>query len=127
MESLFANLNSIPEDTIAIVVYVLGSAIALWCWYSIAVRLPRLLGGVTWLIMFAILLTPTVSAGHNASIAPAVFGLIFGLLTKENMLVWTNLSYILFTLGLGLLVGYLWNHYHQQKMLDTTKNKTTPL
>ena len=84
MESLWALLNSIPEDSIAITVYLIGSLIALSCWYSIATRLPRLIGGITWLVMFAILLTPTVSAGTNASIAPAIFALIFGVLTKFN-------------------------------------------
>ena len=115
MESLWALLNSIPEDSIAIMVYLVGSLIALSCWYSIAKLLPKPIGGVTWLIMFAILLTPTVSAGTNAAIAPAVFALIFGVLTKDDPLVWSNLSYIFLVLGLGLVVGFLWSKYQTKK------------
>jgi hypothetical protein len=39
-------LDSIPEDSIAVTVYLLGSLLILWCWYSIATRLPKLLGGI---------------------------------------------------------------------------------
>lgn len=122
MESLWALLNSIPEDSIAITVYLIGSLIALSCWYSIATRLPRLIGGITWLVMFAVLLTPTVSAGTNASIAPAIFALIFGVLTKDDPLVWLNLSYICLVLGLGLVVGFCWSKYQAKKAKITANN-----
>ena len=61
MNSFLSLLDSIPEDSIAVTVYVLGSMIILWAWYAIAKRLPQPLGGITWIIGFAILLTPTVS------------------------------------------------------------------
>ena len=115
MNSFLALLDSIPEDSIAITVYLLGSVIMLWSWYPIAKRLPKPFGGITWMIGFAILLTPTVSEGNNASIAPAFFGLLFGILTKENALVWSNASLILFVVGLGLVVGYLWSQYTAKK------------
>lgn len=118
--SILSLLDSIPEDSIAVTVYVLGTLIILWCWYSIARRLPAPLGGLSWIIVFAILVTPTVSEGPNASIAPATFGLIFGVFTKESSLVWSNLSAILFVIGLGSVLGYLWSRY-------TTHKKTTPL
>ena len=102
MNSFLSLLDSIPEDSIAVTVYVLGSIIILWAWYAIAKRLPQPLGGITWIVGFAILLTPTVSGGTNASIAPAIFGLLFGVLTKETALVWSNASLILFVVGLGL-------------------------
>ena len=44
MDSLWAVLDSIPEDSIAVTVYLLGSFIALLCWYGVAKRLPKLLG-----------------------------------------------------------------------------------
>ena len=106
MNSFLALLDSIPEDSIAITVYLLGSVIMLWSWYAIAKRLPKPFGGITWMIGFAILLTPTVSEGNNASIAPAFFGLLFGILTKENALVWSNASLILFVVVINLLVSF---------------------
>jgi preprotein translocase subunit SecG len=127
MNGFFSLLDSIPEESIAITVYLLGSLILLWSWYAIAKRLPKPLGGITWLIGFAILLTPTVSEGNNASIAPAIFGLLFGLLTKENTLVWSNASLILFVIGLGLVVGYLYSKYTDNKAQFMRNKNSSPL
>lgn len=127
MNSFLALLDSIPEDGIAITVYLLGSVIMLWSWYAIAKRLPKPFGGITWMIGFAILLTPTVSEGNNASIAPAFFGLLFGVLTKENALVWSNASLILFVVGLGLVVGYLWSQYTAKKAKFVVNKNSSPL
>ena len=127
MNSFLALLDSIPEDSIAITVYLLGSVIMLWSWYAIAKRLPKPFGGITWIMGFAILLTPTVSEGNNASIAPAFFGLLFGILTKENALVWSNASLILFVVGLGLVVGYLWSQYTAKKAKFAVNKNSSPL
>lgn len=127
MNSFLSLLDSIPEDSIAVTVYVLGSIIILWAWYAIAKRLPKPLGGITWIIGFAILLTPTVSEGNNASIAPAIFGLLFGVLTKETALVWSNASLILFVIGLGLVVGYLWSRYTANKAKFVVRKNSSPL
>lgn len=104
-------LDTIPEDSIAVTVYLMGSVILLWCWYAIVKRLPQPLGSISWIVLFAILLTPTVSDGNNAAIAPAIFGLLFGIVTKQTLLIWLNLSAILFVIGLGLLLGYYWSKY----------------
>lgn len=127
MNSFLSLLDSIPEDSIAVTVYVLGSIIILWAWYAIAKRLPKPLGGITWIIGFSILLTPTVSEGNNASIAPAIFGLLFGVLTKETVLVWSNASLILFVIGLGLVVGYLWSRYTANKAKFVVRKNSSPL
>lgn len=127
MNSFLSLLDSIPEDSIAVTVYVLGSIIILWAWYAIAKRLPKPLGRITWIIGFAILLTPTVSEGNNASIAPAIFGLLFGVLTKETALVWSNASLILFVIGLGLVVGYLWSRYTANKAKFVVRKNSSPL
>lgn len=125
MEGLFAILDSIPENLIAIMVYLGGSAIILWCWYLIAKRLPKSLGGITWILVFAVLLTPTVSEGTNAELAPATFGLIFGVLTKENALVWSNLANILMVIGIGLLLGYVWSKYYMAQ--PNEEKESSPL
>ena len=127
MNSFLSLLDSIPEDSIAVTVYLLGSLIILWSWYAIAKRLPQPLGGISWIVGFAILLTPTVSEGNNASVAPAIFGLIFGILTKETALVWSNASLILFVIGLGLVVGYLWSKYSTRKAKFAVNKNSSPL
>jgi len=127
MNSFLSLLDSIPEDSIAVTVYLVGSVIILWAWYLIARRLPKPLGGMTWLIGFAILLTPTVSEGNNASIAPAFFGLLFGILTKEKALIWSNASLILFVVGLGLVIGALWSKYMANKAKFVANKNSSPL
>ena len=123
-------LDSIPEDSIAIAVYVLGTLIILWCWYSIAKRLPSSLGGISWVLVFAILATPTVSEGPNSAIAPAIFGLIFGVLTKDSPLIWSNFSLIAFVVGIGLVAGFFWSKYitNKKSVQKSTQTKiSTPL
>ena len=107
--------DQFPEENVAIIVYVTGTLIALWCWYRLMSRLPNPVGGILWIIVFAILVTPTISEGPNSALAPAIFGLIFGVLTKEHVLIWSNLSLILFVIGLGLLVGFCWSKYTANK------------
>ncbi|MFX2166423.1 hypothetical protein V6366_14795, partial [Acinetobacter baumannii] len=52
-----------------------------------------------------------------ASVAPAIFGLLFGVLTKDSPLIWSNLSLILFVIGLGLVIGYCWSKYITNKSM----------
>ena len=120
-------LDSIPEQSIAVAVYLLGSLIALLCWYGVTRRLQRVMGSFLWLLAFAVLLTPTVSEGPNASVAPAIFGLLFGVLTKEQELVWINASLILFVIGLGCVIGYCWSSYISKKPDTTLNKKSSPL
>lgn len=113
--NILSVLDQFPEENVAIIVYVTGTLIALWCWYRLMSRLPNPFGGILWIIVFAILVTPTISEGPNSALAPAVFGLIFGILTKEHILIWSNLSLILFVIGVGLLVGFCWSKYSANK------------
>ena len=127
MDNFLSILDTIPEDTIAVSVYLLGSIIILWCWYAIAKCLPKPFGGISWVVVFAVMLTPTVSEGTNASIAPAFFGLMFGVLTKEHSLIWFNLAAILCVLGLGLIVGYCWSKFSDKREISVINKKSSPL
>ncbi|APR70278.1 hypothetical protein AHTJS_07710 [Acinetobacter haemolyticus] len=113
--NILSVLDQFPEENVAIIVYVTGTIIALWCWYRLMTRLPSPIGGILWIIAFAVLATPTISEGPNSGIAPAIFGLIFGVLTKEHVLVWANLSLILFVIGIGLSIGFCWSKYTANK------------
>lgn len=127
MNSVWTFFDAIPEETVAVTVYLLGSILALWCWYRLATYLPKILGGLSWILLFAILLTPTASDGNNASIAPAIFGVIFGVLTKDSPLIWINLSLILFVIGLGCVLGYLWSKYSANKSERELAKNSSPL
>lgn len=112
----FAFLDNIPEYNLAITIYLGGSVLALWLWYLIAKSLPRTLGGMTWIILFACLLSPTLTEGANAKIAPAIVGLMFGILTDEKNLIWANLIPILCVAALGFFLGYLWIKYQENRL-----------
>lgn len=122
-------LDSIPEDNIAISVYILGTLLILGCWYGIAKRLPSPLGGITWIIVFAVIATPTISEGPNSEVAPAVFGLLFGILTKDTPLIWSNLALIAFVIGIGLIAGFFWSKYKANKNMQqsTVAKNISPL
>ena len=122
-------LDSIPEDNIAISVYILGTLLILGCWYGIAKRLPSPLGGITWIIVFAVIATPTISEGPNSEVAPAVFGLLFGILTKDTPLIWSNLALIAFVIGIGLIAGFFWSKYKANKNMhqSTVAKNISPL
>ncbi|HAB43593.1 MAG TPA: hypothetical protein DCE70_08685 [Acinetobacter sp.] len=127
MNGFVAVLDSIPDQSIAFAVYLLGSLIALGCWYGVTKRMPKTMGGFLWLLAFAVLLTPTVSEGSNASVSPAIFGLLFGILTKEYELVWINASLILFVIGVGSVIGYCWSTYASSKTGFGSNKKSSPL
>lgn len=124
-ENFLALLDSLPEDGIAITVYLVGALILLSCWYSITRRMTAPVGAILWVLLFAIVATPSISEGPNSEIAPATFGLFFGILTKDSVLIWSNLSMILFVLGIGLLLGYFWSRYQSNK--STVAKNHSPL
>ncbi|OTG88380.1 hypothetical protein B9T31_02395 [Acinetobacter sp. ANC 4558] len=128
MDEFLAFLDTMPEDTIAITAYLVCSFIVLLCWNSIAKRLPQFIGGMSTILLFALILTPTVSDGHNASIAPAIFGLAFGIFTKDSSLIWFNSSLILFVIGVCSFAVFTWRKFldkNQQK--DNVEEKVSPL
>lgn len=103
--------DGIPEGVIAVTVYVGGTLLALWAWYNVVRRLPSGLAVGLWMFLLAMLATPTVSEGPNAGLAPAIIGLVFGVVTKDKSLVIYNLMSMILVFGLGMLVAYLLNLY----------------
>ncbi|MBD1224897.1 hypothetical protein IDM32_02145 [Acinetobacter seifertii] len=116
LNQLLSSLDAIPEEIIALTAYGVGALIALWCWWRLMRRLPTTFGAISWLVVFAILLTPTVSEGPNASVAPAFWFTVW-CVTKDSPLIWSNLSLILFVVGLGLVIGYCWSKYSTNKSM----------
>ncbi|MFB2537686.1 MULTISPECIES: hypothetical protein [unclassified Acinetobacter] len=105
--------DGIPEATIAVTVYVGGTLLALYAWYGITRRIPSPFGGILWVILFAILATPTISEGENAGVAPAIIGVLFGILTKEKSLITNNIMLIALVMSIGFLVHFCWLKYKE--------------
>ncbi len=123
--NILSVLDNVPEDSIAVTVYVVGALIILWCWYSVTRRMPAPIGGILWIILFALVASPTISEGPNSDVAPATFGLLFGILTKDSVLIWSNLSIIAFVMGVGLILGYLWSKFNMNQ--QTRRKNVSPL
>ncbi|WP_111892659.1 hypothetical protein [Acinetobacter sp. MB5] len=117
-------LDAVPENIVAISVYVIGAILVLLLWYFMTKPYPKFCAISTW-IVFAFMVTPNISEGTNAGIAPAIFGVLFGILTHEKNLIWVNLGTILFVVGLGGIVGFFWLKFLQNKSRQA-KN-TAPL
>lgn len=118
---LFSFLDDIPEDYIAITIYLGGASFILWAWYRLGQYLPKTLAGMTWIILFAVLFAPTLSEGSNAQLAPASIGLMFGVITKDTVLIWTSLIPLLVVTALGFILGYLWSKYQDNQSTLTEK------
>ena len=117
---MFSFLNQVPEYPLAILIYLGGSALILWLWKSIANALPRPFGWMTWIIVLALLLTPTITDGVNAKLAPAIIGLMFGIISKDKTLILMNILPILFVMTLGFVLAFLWNKYQQQRVMSNS-------
>jgi hypothetical protein len=104
------------EYWLAVTVYVVGSCIGLWLWRQVVKPLPHPVSGIAWLIVFSLLFSPTVTEGDNGQIAPAVFGLIFGVISKSKELILSSLLPILLVMGLGFLVGFLVQRLRMQRV-----------
>ncbi|MCF8998695.1 hypothetical protein JK152_00400 [Acinetobacter nectaris] len=105
LHQVLSLLDVFPEEMIAISVYGIGAFLILLCWYLITKPYSRFCS-ISTLILFAFFFTPTVSEGTNALLSPAIFGLLFGVVTKDQALMWVNLASILFVIGLGFIVGF---------------------
>lgn len=105
LHQLLSVLDQFPEGAIAISVYCGGAFIVLLSWYFITKPYSKFCA-VSSLVLFALLVTPTVSEGNNAGLSPAIFGLLFGVVTKDHSLIWFNAAAIVFVIGLGLLSGF---------------------
>ncbi len=116
--SLFAE---VPEYPFAVAFYVGGSALVLLLWTRVARALPRPLGGMSWVLLMTLLLTPTITGGEDPGIAPAVVGLGLALASKQYDEAMTYLLPMLGVMGMGFLVGFLLERiYAPQPGTDNT-------
>lgn len=121
VQQILAYFDQFPENTVAVGAYIIGTLVILGAWYFITKPYPKFCG-VTTLILFALLATPTVSDGVNASISPTICGILFGVLTHEYHVAMFNGASMFFVVGIGLLAGYCWTKFTAIR----TAQKNTP-
>ncbi|OBX84023.1 resolvase [Moraxella atlantae] len=101
-------VSGVPADQLPIIAYVGFSLVALAIWALIARLLPQSLAGLSWIILCAILLTPTTSLGVAPEIAPASIAVVYGVLMKEPSIIFKNLLPIMVVITVGCILGFLW-------------------
>lgn len=97
-----------PPEMLPLYAYVGFSVIVLLLWLFIVKVLPSPLGGMSWLAVFAVLLTPSTAAGESGDIAPASIGVVYGILMKDPGLAMRSLLPILIVFSFGLVLGFIW-------------------
>ena len=114
-------VSGVPAEQLPIIAYVGFSLIALAVWALIARLLPQSLAGLSWIILCAILLTPTTSLGVAPEIAPASIAVVYGVLMKEPSIIFKNLLPIMVVITVSCILGFLWQIIRMG--LDKTRAK----
>lgn len=101
-------VDGVPAAELPLYAYIGGSVIVLLLWLFVARMLPRPLGGVTWVILFAILFAPGSALNDPSAIAPASISVVYSIMMKDIAGAVANALPILVVTVVGLFVGFIW-------------------
>lgn len=101
-------VSHVPPDKLPLYAYLAFSIIVLLLWILVVRILPKTLAGLSWIILFAVLLTPTTSLGTPPGIAPASISVVYGILLKEPAIIFNGLLPIMVVITVGCILGFLW-------------------
>ncbi|WP_019520528.1 hypothetical protein [Faucicola boevrei] len=101
-------VKGIPEEQLPMTAYIGFSVVVLLLWILVVRILPKTLAGLSWIILFAILLTPTTSLGTKPEIAPASISVAYGILLQDTAIIFNGLLPIMVVITVGCVLGFLW-------------------
>ncbi|MEN6668854.1 hypothetical protein AAJP47_00585 [Psychrobacter sp. B38] len=101
-------VKDVPPADLPMYAYLGGVIIVLVLWLLVARVLPRPLGGMSWMLLFAVLLAPGTALGDPSVIAPASIGVVYAIMMKDTAGAITHMLPILVVLVVGLFVGFIW-------------------
>lgn len=101
-------VKDVPPADLPMYAYLGGVVIVLVLWLLVARMLPRPLGGMSWMLLFAVLLAPGTTLGDPSVIAPASIGVVYAIMMKDVAGAVANMLPILVVLVVGLFVGFVW-------------------
>ena len=101
-------VKDVPPADLPMYAYLGGVIIVLVLWLLVARMLPRPLGGMSWMMLFAVLLAPGTTLGDPSVIAPASIGVVYAIMMKDMAGAVANMLPILVVLVVGLFVGFVW-------------------
>lgn len=101
-------VQDVPPSELPMYAYLGGSIIVLLLWILVARLLPRPLGGISWVVLFAILFAPGTALGDPSEIAPASISVVYAIMMKDIPGAITNALPILVVMFVGLFLGFIW-------------------
>lgn len=101
-------VKDVPPADLPMYAYLGGVVIVLVLWLLVARMLPRPLGGMSWMLLFAVLLAPGTALGDPSVPAPASISVVYALMMKDTAGAIANMLPILVVLVAGLFVGFIW-------------------
>ena len=101
-------VKDIPPADLPMYAYLGGTLIVLVLWLLVARMMPRPLGGMSWMLLFAVLLAPSNALDDPGTIAPASIAVVYAILMKDFSGAIANMVPIMVVLVVGLFVGFIW-------------------
>ncbi|KAA0915484.1 hypothetical protein FQ084_02745 [Psychrobacter sp. ANT_WB68] len=119
-------VKDVPAADLPMYAYLGGVIIVLILWVLVARVLPRPLGGMSWMILFAVLLAPGTALGDPSVIAPASIAVVYAIMMKDTAGAIANMLPILVVLVVGLFVGFMWQLIRGafESSLDKARSRT---
>ena len=119
-------VKDVPPADLPMYAYLGGVVLVLVLWLLVARMLPRPLGGMSWMLLFAVLLAPGTAIGDPSVIAPASIGVVYAIMMKDTAGAITNMLPILMVLVVGLFVGFIWQLIRGafESSLDKARTRT---
>lgn len=119
-------VKDVPPADLPMYAYLGGVIIVLILWLLVARILPRPLGGMSWMLLFAVLLAPGTALGDPSVIAPASISVVYAIMMKDMAGAITNMLPILVVLVVGLFVGFVWQLIRGafESSLDKARSRT---
>lgn len=119
-------VEGVAEDKLPVYTYI-GCSVAVLLLLLLVLRiLPKSLRGMLWIISAAVLLTPGDTLGHTGQIAPAIIGVLHGLLMKDYARAINAFLPIIAMTVVGLVIGAIWQILRNviEKSLDKHRNNS---
>lgn len=120
-------VKNVPPADLPMYAYLGGSIVVLLLWILVARMLPRPLGGMSWMVLFAVLLAPGTALSDPSVIAPASISVVYSIMMKDTAAAITNALPILVVLVVGLFVGFVWQLIRGafESSLDKARRRST--
>ena len=101
-------VKDVPPADLPMYAYLGGSILVLVLWLLVARILPKPLGGISWMMLFAVLLAPGTALGDASEIAPASISVVYAVMMKDFSGAIANMLPVLVVLVVGLFIGFVW-------------------